>query len=109
MCFPHVETNYYQIRIHSTAGAGTAGTAAMTEVMVVKTLVFPSQLCLALGDMWRCSNDKKLNHHIEVTGAGGGGGGGGEFEDVQVQDVCHDSPGGTNDRSGTRTSQTAQY
>ena len=45
MCFPHVETNYYQIRIQSTAGAGTAGTAGMTEVMVVKTLVFPSQLC----------------------------------------------------------------
>ena len=47
MCFPHVETNYYQIRIQSTAGAGTAGTAGRTEVMVVKTLVFQPQLCLA--------------------------------------------------------------
>ena len=45
MCFPHVETNYYQIRIQSTAGPGTAGTAGVTEVMVVKTLVFPPQLC----------------------------------------------------------------
>ena len=50
MCFPHVETNYYQIRIQATAGAGTAGTAGMTEVMVVKTLVFqPANSCVAWG------------------------------------------------------------